>query len=79
MLVPRGGIHKELVRIANREDTDQTDSLWSVSALFLWAFLAGNYRERSGSVVVLDSRLRGRMFQPYRRHCIVALSKTHLS
>ena len=26
---------------------------------------------------VLDSRLRGRVFEPHRHHCIVALSKTH--
>ena len=28
---------------------------------------------------VLDSRLRGRIFEPHRRHCVVSLSKTHLS
>ena len=26
---------------------------------------------------VLDSRLRGRWFEPHGRHCIVSLSKTH--
>ena len=33
------GIHKMLVRIANREDPDQTASskaVWSGSALFVW-------------------------------------------
>ena len=30
-------------------------------------------RERSGSV--LDSRPRGRGFEPHRRHCVVSLSK----
>ena len=28
---------------------------------------------------VLDSRLRGRGFEPHWRHCVVSLSKTHLS
>ena len=28
---------------------------------------------------VLDSRLRGRGFEPHRHHCVVSLSKTHLS
>ena len=32
-------------------------------------------RERSGSVVVLDSRPKGRGFEPHRRHCVVSLSK----
>ena len=34
------GIHKMLVRIANRENPDQ--AVWSVSALFVQAILAGN-------------------------------------
>ena len=28
---------------------------------------------------VLDSRPRGRGFEPHRRHCVVSLSKTHIS
>ena len=28
---------------------------------------------------VLDSRPRGRGFKPHRHHCVVSLSKTHLS
>ena len=28
---------------------------------------------------VLDSRPRGHGFEPHRRHCVVVLSKTHLS
>ena len=28
---------------------------------------------------VLDSRPRGRGLEPHRRHCVVSLSKTHLS
>ena len=28
---------------------------------------------------VLDSRPRGREFEPHRRHCVVSLSKAHLS
>ena len=28
---------------------------------------------------VLDSRPKGRGFEPHRRHCVVSLSKTHLS
>ena len=45
MLVIRAGIHKLLVRIANMEDPDQTafsEAVWSGSALFGYAFLAGN-------------------------------------
>ena len=45
MLVIRDRIHKMFIRIANREDPDQTASLeagWSESALFVLAFLAGN-------------------------------------
>ena len=33
----------------------------------------GKHRERSGSV--LDFRLRGRGFEPHRRHYVVSLSK----
>ena len=43
--VIKAGIHKMFVRIANREDPDQTASLeavWSGSALFVYAFLAAN-------------------------------------
>ena len=28
---------------------------------------------------VLDSRQRGRGFEPHWRHCVVSLSKTHIS
>ena len=44
MLVSRIGIYKMLVRIANREDPDQTaseEAVWSGSALLVKAFLAG--------------------------------------
>ena len=34
-------------------------------------------REHSGRV--LDSRQRGRRFEPHRPHCVVSLIKTHLS
>ena len=39
------GILKMLARKANREDPDQTaseEAVWSGSALFVYAFLAGN-------------------------------------
>ena len=45
MLVIRAGIHKMLVRIANREDPDQTassEAVWSESVLFGYAFLTVN-------------------------------------
>ena len=45
MMVIRATIHKMLVRIANREDPDQTaseEAVGSGSALFVWAFLEGN-------------------------------------
>ena len=29
------------------------------------------------SGIVLDSRLRGRRFEPHRRQCVVSLNKTH--
>ena len=43
MLVFRAGIHKMLVRIANREDPDQTasassEAVWSRSTLFVYSF-----------------------------------------
>ena len=41
----------------------------------------GNNRLRWGaqwlSGRVLDSRQKGRRFEPHRRHCVVSLSKTH--
>ena len=43
MLVIKAGIHKMCIKIANREDLDQTASSEAVrsgSALFIWAFLA---------------------------------------
>ena len=47
--VIRAGIHKMLVRIANREDCEQTasseassEAVWSGSSLFVQAFLTGN-------------------------------------
>ena len=45
MLVIQAGIHKLLVKIANTEDPDQTaseEAVCSGSALFVYAFLAGN-------------------------------------
>ena len=45
MLVIKAGIQKKLVRIANREDPDQTaseEAVWSGSALFVMPFLVGN-------------------------------------
>ena len=45
MLVIKAGIHKTLVRIANREDPDQTassEAVLSGSAPFILAFLAKN-------------------------------------
>ena len=41
----RAGINKMLVRMANREDPDQTastEAVWSESTLFALAFLQGN-------------------------------------
>ena len=46
-----------------------------------WSFLL-YIRERGGQWLsgrVLDSRPRGRGFEPHRRHCDVSLSKTHWS
>ena len=46
MLVIRAESPKILVWLANREDPDQTasssEAVWSGSALFVYAFLAGN-------------------------------------
>ena len=45
MLVFRAVNNKMLVRIANREDPDQTassEAVWSGSALFVYVFMAGN-------------------------------------
>ena len=46
MMVIRAGIYKILVRIANKEDPDQTassEAVWFWSTLFVYAFLAGNF------------------------------------
>ena len=45
MLVIMAGTHKMHVRIANREDPDQTassEAVWSGSSLIVYAFLSGN-------------------------------------
>ena len=43
MLVISAGIHKILVRVANKEDPNQTaEAVWSGSAQFVNSFLAGN-------------------------------------
>ena len=45
MLVISAQIHKMLVRIADREDPDQTassEAVWSGSAMFVYSFMAGN-------------------------------------
>ena len=45
ILAIRAGIHKMFVRIANREDPDQTaswETVWSGSALFAWTFFVAN-------------------------------------
>ena len=39
----------------------------------------GCISERRLSGRVLDSRPKGRGFEPHRRHCVVSLSKTHIS
>ena len=36
---------------------------------------SGTTQEMELSGIVLDSRPRGRAFEPHRRHCVVALSK----
>ena len=41
--------------------------------LLVTVFFIIQHKERSGSV--LDSRPRGRRFEPHRRHCVVSLSK----
>ena len=45
-----------LVRIANREDPDQTassEAVWSESTLFVSAFLAGNYSVQNLKTVTI--------------------------
>ena len=45
-LVISAGSHKMLFWIANREDPDQTassEAVWSGSALFVFAFVVGNW------------------------------------
>ena len=43
-MVFRAGIHKMLVRVASREDPDQTalEAVLFGSGQFVWAFLTGN-------------------------------------
>ena len=45
MVFFKAEVNKMLVKIANREDPDQTassEAVWSGSALFVLAFVAGN-------------------------------------
>ena len=42
-------------------------------------FLIANVGAQWLSGRVLDSRPKGRGFEPHRRHCLLSLSKTHLS
>ena len=60
MLIFRAAIQKMLVRMVNREDPDQIAS----SSEAQW--LSGR---------LLDSRRRGRGFEPHRRHCVVVLEQ----
>ena len=43
--------------------------------LDIWASMGAQWL----SSRVLDAKLRGRMFEPHWRHCVVSLSKAHLS
>ena len=43
------------------------------------AYVLAFYHTQWLSGRVLDSRLRGRRFEPHRSHCVVSLSKNHLS
>ena len=45
----------------------------------LWGHLLGKSGAQWLSGRVLDSRPKGRGFEPHGRHCVVSLSKTHLS
>ena len=48
-----------------------------LSVLYHLQVTVGGAQWLSGRV--LDSRPKGRGFEPHRRHCVVSLSKTHLS
>ena len=47
-------------------------SNFAINSLFFYIYL-NNLRELSGRV--LDSRPRGRIFEPHQHHCVVSLSK----
>ena len=52
----KAGIHNMLVRIANREDPDQTascEAVWSGSALFVYAFIFQNFRTLTSCQIIL--------------------------
>ena len=58
----------------------QIDLLWLFTKIkFSQKFLNLQYRQKKGaqwlSGRMLDSRQRGRGFEPHRRHCVVSLSK----
>ena len=54
---------------------DKVSNIEKMDRCFSYLFFCGlkSVQERSGRV--LDSRPRGRRFQPYQRHCVVSLSK----
>ena len=72
MLFIRAGIHKLLVKVANREDPGQTAFL---DRPFWQAVSIRNLGAQWLSGRVLDSRPRGRGFEAHRRHCVVVLEQ----
>ena len=62
---------------------DLAGATFFVCCCFHFIKSIGFYKMKSGaqwlSGRVLDSRPRGRGFEPHRRHCVVVLSKAHIS
>ena len=72
---------QELEQILDDQRVDSENIQHTLTAKVCSSFvkprheISTNNRERSGSVVVLVSRLRGCGFEPHWRYCVVSLSK----
>ena len=79
----------DFIREANSMNTDQTALSWEQSGLWPYCLqyvlpknVNGRQKLRGAQWLsgrVLDSRQRGCGFKPHRHHCVMSLSKTHLS
>ena len=76
---PECSCKSSLIRVNNVIPSQQSTHLirWSKRCLQILGLLLYSFQDGSAvlSGRVLDSRLRGRGFEPHRHHCVVSLSK----